>query len=529
MRAPLGPVPALMLPAAACGGDALTASTAKPAIQGTRQGSELAEPRAIRALLGPLPALLLLAAACASDGLMASAARPAIADLAVGANSYNTLSVLVTFRATGADSARVLYSSAAEPEHATPWQPVRGDLQRIAVLGLLPGTTYALRAVVVGPGGTTTSATVAGTSGAIPTAIQAMELTVTGRPSPGYTLIVPVRFSTDSTTGFAFAFDDAGALRWYREFAGGWAVEAKQQPSGNFTVYVGRSYGWAPSYGGYVEVAPSGEEVHRFHVTAPSYTDPHEMLLAFRDTGIAAVHLIGYDIRPVDLSAFGGSSSAPLAMHFIQRESAAGAVEFVWNAGDHYSPADWPAPAVQALAARDLVHPSSLELDRDGNYIVSLQAMDEIAKIDAGTGAFMWRFGGRHNQLAIENDPLGGFQGQHSVRVLEDGHLLLLDNRVRSTPADARAVEYELDTQAMLARLVWQYQPSPPVVSPIMGSVQRLANGNTVVGFGFAGRVDEVDRAGAVVAQETLVSSTGGSIQFYRALRVPSLYAYERP
>ena len=83
MRAPLGPVPALMLPAAACGGDALTASTAKPAIQGTRQGSELAEPRAIRALLGPLPALLLLAAACASDGLMASAARPAIADLAV--------------------------------------------------------------------------------------------------------------------------------------------------------------------------------------------------------------------------------------------------------------------------------------------------------------------------------------------------------------------------------------------------------------------------------------------------------------
>jgi Arylsulfotransferase (ASST) len=477
----------------------------------------------------PLPALMLLVAACAGDELTVPTARPVIAELAVGANSYNALSAVATFRATGADSARVLYSSVAEPERATPWQPVRGDVQRIVVLGLLPATTYALRAAVAGPGGTTTSAIVTSTSGAIPTAIQALHLTVTGRPSPGYTLIVPIRFSPDSTTGFVLAFDETGALRWYREVEGGWAVEAKQQPSGNFTVYVGGSYGWAPSYGGYVEVAPSGEEVHRFQVTAPSYTDPHEMLLGFGETGIAAVHLMGYDIGSVDLSAFGGSSSAPLAMHFIQRQSAAGTVEFVWNAGDHYSPADWPSPAVQALATHDLVHPSSLELDRDGNYILSLQAMDEIAKIDAGTGAFLWRFGGRHNQFAIENDPLGGFQGQHSVRVLDDGHLLLLDDRVRSTPADARAVEYEVDTQAMVARLVWQYQPSPPVVSPIMGSVQRLANGNTVVGFGFAGRVDEVDRAGAVVAQEALVSSVGGSIQFYRALRVPSLYAYERP
>ncbi len=473
---------------------------------------------------------MLLSAACAGDGLTVSAARPVIADLAAQPNSYNALSALVTFRATDADSARVFYSSAAEPERATPWQPVRGDVQRIAVLGLLPATTYVLRAAVMGPGGTTTSASLTSTSGSIPAAIQALHLTVTGTPSPGYTLIVPVRFSTDSSTGFVLAFDETGALCWYREFdEGGWSLEAKQQPSGNFTVYVGRSYGWAPSYGRYIEVAPSGEEVRRFQVTAPSYTDPHEMLLAFGDSGISAVHLIGYDIRPVDLSALGSSSSAALAMHFIQRENAAGAVEFVWNAGDHYSPADWPTPAVQALAARDLVHPSSLELDRDGNYILSLQAMDEIAKIDARTGAFIWRFGGRHNQLAIEGDPLGGFQGQHSVRVLEDGHLLLLDNRVRSTPTDARAVEYELDTRAMVARLVWQYQPSPPIVSPIMGSVQRLANGNTVVGFGFAGRVDEVDPTGTVVAQEALVGAAGGSLQLYRALRIPSLYQYRRP
>ncbi len=480
----------------------------------------------------PLPLLLAIVSSggCHGDGLLRSEAVPAITDLAAGANPYNALSAIVTFRAARGDSARVLYASATEPERATPWQPLLGDLQRIAVLGLLPTTSYRLQVQAAGVGGTGTSTSVGSTTGEIPVAIRVMHLVVTGSQSPGYSLIVPVRFSSDSSTGFLLAFDETGALRWYREFdEGGWALEAKQQPNGNFTVYLGRSYGFAPYEGRYVEVTPVGEEVHDFRVHAPSYTDPHELLLAFGDTALEQVHLLGYDLRPVDLSAYGGSPNALLGIHAIERQSATGAVEFRWNAGDHYTPADWPTPTTQAQAARDLVHPSSLTVDRDNNYVVSLQAMDEIAKIDARTGAFIWRLGGRHNQFTIADDPLGGFQGQHSVRVLEDGHFLLMDNRVRSNPSNARAVEYALDTVTMVARLVWQYQPSPPVASPIMGSVQRLGSGNTVVGFGYAGRVDEVDRTGGALAQASLVGTGGAGVQFYRAVKVPSLYRYQRP
>jgi hypothetical protein len=445
-------------------------------------------------------------------------------------NPFNALSLVVSFQAAGADSTRVVYAAGGQAEQSTPWSPVGTGDSRLAVLGLRPATAYDLRVQVAGPGGLAASDTIRTTTGQPPAAIEGLMLDVQGTPSRGYTLLVPVGFPSGVDNGYLLAFDEAGTLCWYREFdGGGWAVEAKQLPSGNFSVYLGRSYGYQPADGRYAEIMPEGEEIDSFRVGQPSFTDPHEMLLSFNGSALGAAHLIGYDLRTVDLSAYGGSASAQLAMHFIQRQGPTGAVEFRWNAADHYSPADWPAPATQALQAFDLVHPSSLEIDRDGNYIISLQAMDEIAKIDANSGAFLWRLGGRHNQFQFENDPLGGFQGQHDVRVLDDGHVLLLDDRVRSLPSSARAVEYSLDTQAMTATLVWQYQPNPPVTSPIMGSVERLANGNTVVGFGFAGRVDEVDPAGNVLAQASLRGPGGASVELYRALRIPSLYRYERP
>jgi hypothetical protein len=67
------------------------------------------------------------------------------------------------------------------------------------------------------------------------------------------------------------------------------------------------------------------------------------------------------------------------------------------------------------------------------------------------------------------------------------------------------------------------------VTSPILGSVERLTSGNTLVGFGEAGRVDEVDPSGIVVATAQLRDAHGTPVAFYRALRIPSLYQYRRP
>jgi hypothetical protein len=139
----------------------------------------------------------------------------------------------------------------------------------------------------------------------------------------------------------------------------------------------------------------------------------------------------------------------------------------------------------------------------------------------------MWQLGGRLNQFTIRNDPLGFFSAQHCVRVLPNGHLLIYDNGVRHRPPHTRAVEYALDETKKIATMVWEYEPQPALLTTAFGSVQRLSNGNTLVGFGYAGQIHEVDAQSNVVAKATFVY--GGQSTFYRAIRIASLYRYERP
>jgi len=59
--------------------------------------------------------------------------------------------------------------------------------------------------------------------------------------------------------------------------------------------------------------------------------------------------------------------------------------------------------------------------------------------------------------------------------------------------------------------------------------VQRLKSGNTVIGFSNRGIVTEVDQKGAVVWEGTVMVNPDRPGDFYRAIKIASLYRYERP
>ncbi len=478
----------------------------------------------IRVML-PILVLAMTTASCGDDALRPTAPQPTIVSrVAIVANPANAVSLFADVSTEHADSIRVRYESAADASDTTPY--FRADpsgTTRIAVVGLRASTAYSLVADVVGPGGRVSAISQSATTGELPSTLQSLRLAGSGTPSAGYTLVVPLLPDTSAgADGFVVAFDQAGIVRWYHRFPGEWPVEAKQQPNGHITVFVGRTYGWQPNAGSYVELTPGGDVVGSYAVAGGSYTDPHELLLSFKGSSVTAAHLIGYDIRSFDLTRAGGSPAARLAVHTIERHDATGAVTFHWSAASLFSIDDWPIPNPNAV---DLEHPSSLAIAPDGGYVVSFQGMDEVTEIDSTTGAVKWRFGGRNNQFDIRDDPANGFLGQHDVQVLPNGNVLMLDDHFRGAPGPARAAEYSLDTQNMIARLVWQYRPSPAVISPIMGSAQRLADGTTLVGFGAAGRVDEVSGDGTVRWSATLSSDkTPAALPFYRALRIRSLY-----
>ena len=476
----------------------------------------------------PLVPGVALATSCLDQPTAATDERPGISGLAVAENPYDALSTIVSFTATHTDSARVLYGVQGGPPLATPSRPLGGDSATIATLGLSPNTTYYHVVEAIGAGVRVVSDTLRFTTGDLPPLLRNVRLNVSGPAPDGYILTSVTLVDTD-TVAVAIAFDGSGQIRWYRAFAAGVpAGETRQQPNGDFTIFLGSTQGWQPTYGRYVEFAPSGAIVERYAASPPFYTDNHEILVSGTDGSVDAADLFGYELRRADLSFKGGPADALVAGHVILRLSRTGQVQFFWNAWDHFAIADWIEPT-GVNPPLDFDHPNSLDFDRDGSYVASFRHMGEITKIDRRTGTIRWRLGGRNNQFTIVNDPLAGFSGQHSVRVLDNGNLLLYDNGLRHSPPESRAVEYRVDTTTRTATLVWQYRSVPPVFTPFLGSVERYQNGNTLIAFSTVDLMAEVDPNGTVVWQGTLTLGGRTAPILLNTFKLPSLYRYARP
>lgn len=445
-------------------------------------------------------------------------------DFFVVANPHNALSTVVLFDARDADSARVVYWADGEPRRATPFVRGRGAM-RVATLGLLASTRYQHVVERVRGGVSTSPDTVEASTGEVPAYLRGLHLRMTGTPTSG---LVLTAVADTGRSGYVVAFDSTGRLRWYREFPGELpAGETKQQPNGDFTVFLGRTPGWMPFPGWYEQFRPSGEIVRTIIPPPPQFADNHELVLTFRDTVFDAAHYFAYTSRPADLTRWGLAADAVISGHQLLRVGADGTTRTVLDGWDHFTWEDRIEPPRDTLF--DFDHPNSLDFDRDGNYIVSYRNMGEITKIDARTGAIIWRFGGRNNQFTIRGDPLGGFSAQHTARILDNGNLLLYDNGTRHTPPETRAVEYRLDPVARTADMVWQFRHSPPFWVPYTGSTQRLRSGNTVIAYSNRGIVTEVRPDGTVAWEGTLMLTSGRAGDFYRAIKIAALYAYERP
>jgi hypothetical protein len=423
----------------------------------------------------------------------------------------------------------VLFAMADGTVDSTPRVALEGGRGTIHVLGLRSGVAYRGVVQVSGVAGQAQSDSLSFSGGELPEPLLAVSVATTGTGTAGLTL------ASIALGGslYGIAFDSAGAIRWYRAFAFGGPQatgDLKQQPSGTFTLFLGTTTGSQAVPGHYVEFAPWGDSLRAIVAPAPLFTDNHELLI----TGSGAderLHLFGYDRRPTDLSALRGPTDAEVAGHSLLRLLPDGSSEFAWSGWDHLSVEGWIEPPAYDPAnpvAQDFDHPNSLAFDRDGNYIVSWRTLGQVTKIDARTGDIVWRLGGAHNEFTFVDDPEEGFSAQHYAHVLADGHLLLYDNGTRHTPQETRVVEYALDPAARTATLVWEFRHAPAIYTQYVGAVQRLASGNTAIGYGAVGHATEVAPDKRVVWEADL-RVNGAPAFVYRLVRIRSLYGYAEP
>ena len=468
----------------------------------------------------PLVAACAVIAAC-SDSSSGPVNSPTVSATA-SINPRNNLSVLVDLQLSNTDSVRISSVEGAS-SRVTPFFTTDGATARIPVLGLKKQTAYTLTVEAIGPGGSTVSSPVAITTGDLPDLLKPVRIaTLSGTNTTGY-MLTTLDFGT---TVYALAFDSAGTIAWYREFLNApTALAFSQQPNGNFTIFLGESLGWEPVPGAFVELTPSGEEVRQWNAPTGFFTDGHEILLT-KDGAVTTAHLFGYTLRQVDATSIGGTSSQTLTQHTIRRVRGDGTADLVWDSWTKFGLADWIEPPVLGLG--DIDHPNSLYIAPDGNYIVSWRNAGEVTKINRTTGDVIWRLGGRNNQFTIVGDPLNGFSAQHYARLTPQGTLLLYDNGSRHNPSQSRGVEYRLDETAKTATMIREFRHNPLIFTPFVGSAQRLDNGNTFMGWGFAGAMTEYSSSGAQVWDARIDPGTASPV-FYRVVKTYSLYRFASP
>ncbi|HKB85273.1 MAG TPA: aryl-sulfate sulfotransferase, partial [Ignavibacteriaceae bacterium] len=182
----------------------------------------------------------------------------------------------------------------------------------------------------------------------------------------------------------------------------------------------------------------------------------------------------------------GGNHHAIVTGLILQEQDNSNNVVFQWRSWDHFKITDAAEDIILTDSLIDYVHGNAIEVDYDGNLLISSRHMDEITKIDRTTGDIIWRWGGIHcknNEFTFVNDP-SGFSHQHCIRRLTNGNYTIFDNGNLHSPQYSRATEYQLDEENRIATLVWENRNIPLTYSGAMGSVQRLANHNTIIGWG---------------------------------------------
>lgn len=294
--------------------------------------------------------------------------------------------------------------------------------------------------------------------------------------TPGYIFVSPFRWQSNYTPNRYILMVDKTGTPIYHQGGGpgNFLLDFRKVAENRLTYYDSLTFR-------YHVLNEHYQEVGRYQAGNGYQIDYHEFLLQPNGHAIFMI----YANIPYNLSPYGGEANATLTELVLQELDTTGNVVFQWRSIEHIPVYD-TSHSLLGTAPVDYIHGNAIEVDTDGNWLISSRHTDEITKINRQTGAVMWRFGGEGNQFQfLENSPR--FFHQHDIRRLENGNLLLFNNWNSLPPAaDAfsMAMEYQLDETRKTARLVKSFRTNPDQYGIAMGSAQRFSNGNTGVGWG---------------------------------------------
>jgi len=156
---------------------------------------------------------------------------------------------------------------------------------------------------------------------------------------------------------------------------------------------------------------------------------------------------------------------------------------------------------ISSFALADPLHTNSVHViteeesrrfafGRAGQLLVSFREPSAIGVVDLDEGRLVWA-------------AKAYWTGQHDPQILDNGNILLFDNRGNFRKPEGRSRVIEFNPATM--ELVWQYRGTAesPLESDIRSYSQRLRNGNTLITESNGGRILEVNADQDIVWEYT--------------------------
>jgi len=343
---------------------------------------------------------------------------------------------------------------------------------------------------------------------ALPPDFPGMEITACDDPADGKLFLASIPDRNDTLpVCYMMILENDGFPAFFRK-AQGQAFDFKKQRNGLL------SYMLRNKKARYYTMDNTYTVVDSYWTQGGYFLDMHD----FQIMPNGHVLMIGDDRQIMDLSQIvaGGDTAAIVVGSVIQELDNSKNLVFQWRTSDFFNITDAVIDLTRKVVRYS--HVNAIEIDHDGNIMISSRNQSEVTKIDLDTGLIIWRMGGNNNEFTLEGDTQW-FSCQHDIRRLANGNVTVYDNGNRNNPIESRAVEYALDETNMIATVVWEYRNDPPIYARAMGSARRLPGGNTLIGWGMspAADVTEVHPDGTIALELTFLNK----VNTYRVFRYP--------
>ncbi|MFC7404789.1 arylsulfotransferase family protein [Georgenia alba] len=315
--------------------------------------------------------------------------------------------------------------------------------------------------------------------------------------------------------------DDAGEPVWFHPVDGTDARDVQVQTLHGepvLTWWEGRQpigYG----YGHGVVVDQTYTEIARFDMASGYDADSHEILLT--DSGTAL--MLAYEPVRMDTSHIGGWARGEVVDNVIQEiDLETGALLFEWHSvgqvalEESYLDESYLDVGDEPY---DYFHLNSIDVDDDGDLLLSARHACAAYKIDRETGSLQWRLGGTDSDFTMGEGTT--FLKQHDVRRTEDGTITLFDNGGtcgETTRERSRGIALRLDEAAMTAELAREVEHPDGLWSESQANYRELPGVGSHLGWGSLPRWSLLDPDGELLLDARMPEDL--IVTSYRAQRV---------